>query len=123
MTRPVGEKDVSSGSRRRAGGEGQEDRMGGRGKTRSETHLLALSREDDDGGEDEGDERERSDGGEELGLVELLRFDKDEEAASEKCEGERDACSIEMGVSEGKAERRAKVDSPRKAATLRATVT
>jgi hypothetical protein len=79
---------------------GTGDWAGGRGKMRFETHLLALSREDDDGGEDEGDERERSDGGEELGLVELLRFDKDEEAASEKCEGERDAFSIEMGVSD-----------------------
>lgn len=56
-----------------------------------QTHLLSLSGKDDDGGEDQSDERERSNGGEELGLVELLGFDENEKAASQESESEWDA--------------------------------
>lgn len=58
------------------------------------THLLSLTREDDDRGKDQGDEGERGDGRQEFSLEELLRLDGDEEPAREERKSKRDACEM-----------------------------
>lgn len=60
-----------------------------------QAHLLSLTSKDDDGGEDEGEQRERGDRRQEFGLVEPLRFEEDEDATGEKCECQRDSCAEE----------------------------
>lgn len=59
-------------------------------------HLFSLSRKDDEGREQECDKRERGDGRQEATLVEVLRFEEREDAASEKSGGEGDACAARM---------------------------
>lgn len=96
-----------------------EQKEGRRGDT---THLLSLGGKDDESGEEESDEGEGSDGGQELGLEEVLSLEEDEETPSEECQCEWDACVIreesaikDDGVGEVSS-------APRKAATLLETV-
>lgn len=74
---------------------------------RNQTHLLALSSEDDEGHEEEGDEGEGADEGEEFGVEEALRLEEVESTSSEhsQCQGNTYQGVQSQGLCEGEAKR------------------